>query len=372
MKRAQLSNKLRDAWIEVNLGLLEENILKLKKQISNAPKIMAVIKADGYGHGSVAIAPTLLACGVEAFGVATLDEGIELRKHKISAQILVLGVVPHWCFEGALENNIQISIFSDEHLEAAQQLYEKTGKKIMAQVKVDTGMNRVGIGIKEAAKFIERAKNSPAIDLRGVFTHFADVENEEIFALQNERFKKLLEEIDTRNLEIHCSNSPAALSVGDAYDMVRLGIALYGLTPFSKPHSFDLKQIIGLKARITNIHEIEAGEGVSYGHAFIAKKPTRVATIPIGYADGVSRSLSGKIKAGFGGKIINQIGRITMDQMMFDISGIENAKVGDIITLLGEDGPNFFSIDDWARDLNTINYELTCRLKVRLPRVYTR
>ena len=405
--RAQLCNQLRDAWVEVNLGFLEENISELRRKIaatgaSGAPKIMAVIKADGYGHGSVAIAPTLLACGVNAFGVATLDEGIELRKHKITAPILVLGMVPHWCFEGALENNIQISIFNDEHLEAAGQLYdkmnernkngvfdfragesqgqssyEKTGKKLMAQVKVDTGMNRIGIDVKDAAAFIERAKKSPAIDLKGVFTHFADVENEEIFVAQNERFKKLLAQIDTNGLEIHCSNSPAALNGGEPYDMVRLGIALYGLTPFSPQYdknrtaTKNLKQIIGLKGRITNINEIEAGEGVSYGHTFIAKNLTRVATIPIGYADGVSRSLSGKIKASLNGKIINQIGRITMDQMMFDITGNE-AKTGDIITLLGEDGGNFFSIDNWARELNTINYELTCRLKVRLPRVYTR
>ncbi len=372
MKRAQFSNQLRDAWVEVNLGFLEENTLELKRKITDDTKTMAVIKADGYGHGSVAIAPTLLACGVDAFGVATLDEGIELRKHKITAPILVLGAVPHWCFEGALENDIQISIFNDEHLETAQQLFEKTGKKLMVQVKVDTGMNRIGIGTQDAINFIERTKKTPAIDLRGIFTHFADVENKKIFDEQIKRFEKLVAKIDTTGLQIHCSNSPATLNGAKLYDMVRLGIALYGLTPFSQPRNLNLKQIIGLKARITNIHEIKPDEGVSYGHAFVAKKSTRIATIPVGYADGVARALSGKIQAGINGKIINQVGRITMDQMMFDITGIENIKTGDIITLLGEDGDNLFSIDTWASELNTINYELTCRLKVRLPRVYTR
>ena len=159
--------------------------------------------------------------------------------------------------------------------------------------------------------------------------------------------------------------------------MLRLGIILYGLSPLSYDNSSkfklpDLKQVIGLKGRITNIHTIEKGEGVSYGHIFIADKKTRIATIPIGYADGVSRLLSGKIKASLNGKIIKQIGRITMDQMMFDIGDIE-AQNGDIITLLGDDeAGNFFSIDSWANLLNTINYELTCRLKVRLPRIYVR
>lgn len=383
MKRAQFSNQLRDAWVEVNLGFLEENIIELKKQIADQktgkiPEIMAVIKADGYGHGSIALAPTLLACGISAFGVATLDEGIELRKNQITAPILVLGAVPHWCFENALLNNIQVSIFNDEHLEVAQQLYEKTGKKLMVHVKVDTGMNRIGIPVEKAKEFINQLRNLPCFDLKGIFTHFADTENKEIFDAQIISFKNLLNSIDKADLQIHCSNSSASLIEDKLnFDMVRLGIAMYGLTPFSEGYKQsavkNLKQIIGLKGRITNINTLNAGEGVSYGHDFVAKKPTRIATIPVGYADGVSRNLSGKIEAGINGKRIKQIGRITMDQMMFDLGEEnDNAKIGDIITLLGQDGENYFSIDDWAKILNTINYELTCRLKVRLPRVYTR
>lgn len=381
MKRAEFSNQLRDGWVEVNLGQLEENILDLKNQIrnnspKNLPKLMAVIKADGYGHGSIALAPTLLACGINAFGVATLDEGIELRKNKITAPILVLGAVPQWGFENALLNNIQISIFNNSHLEVAKQVYEKTGKKLMVQVKIDTGMNRIGVPLENAKSFINNVKSLPCFNLKGIFTHFADVENEEIFNSQVKGFKNLLSSIDTKGLTIHCSNSSASLIKGDLnFDMVRLGIAMYGLTPFSqgfKNNSVDkLKQIISLKGRITNVHTLKKGDGVSYGHYFVAQKETKIATIPIGYADGVSRNLSGKILGGLEGKVIKQIGRITMDQMMFDL-GENEAKIGDIITLLGTDGENYFPIDSWAEKLNTINYELTCRLKVRLPRVYTR
>ena len=382
--RGTFVNKHRDAWVEVNLGHLEHNILQIKKAIfgddkNNDVKLLAVIKADAYGHGSIMCAPTLLACGIDVFGVASIDEALELRQNKFTAPILVLGSVPIWSYETAIKNDITVSIFSDEHLEAARLISERLGgKKLKAHIKIDTGMNRIGINPKSAIEFFNKAKSAPYLDLRGIFTHFADVESDEITKKQIKNFKYVINSINTTGLTVHCSNSAASLFYGDLkYNMLRLGIILYGLTPLSykNPKNSmlpDLKQVIGLKGRITNIHTIEKDDGVSYGHIFVADKKTRVATIPIGYADGVSRSLSGKIKASLNGKIINQIGRITMDQMMFDIGDIE-AQNGDVITLLGDDeAGNFFSIDCWAQELDTINYELTCRLKVRLPRIYVR
>ncbi len=382
--RGTFVNKHRDAWVEVNLGHLEHNILQIKKAIfgddkNNDVKLLAVIKADAYGHGSIMCAPTLLACGIDVFGVASIDEALELRQNKFTAPILVLGSVPIWSYETAIKNDITVSIFSDEHLEAARLISERLGgKKLKAHIKIDTGMNRIGINPKSAIEFFNKAKSAPYLDLRGIFTHFADVESDEITKKQIKNFKYVINSIDTTGLTVHCSNSAASLFYGDLkYNMLRLGIILYGLTPlgYKNPKNSmlpDLKQVIGLKGRITNIHTIEKDDGVSYGHIFVADKKTRVATIPIGYADGVSRSLSGKIKASLNGKIINQIGRITMDQMMFDIGDIE-AQNGDVITLLGDDeAGNFFSIDSWAQELDTINYELTCRLKVRLPRIYVR
>ena len=372
------SNKYRDSWVEINLSNLEYNILSIKKEVSPDVKLLAVVKADAYGHGAAMCAATLLACGVSEFGVASLDEGLDLRQNKISAPILVLGAVPIWSFESAIKNDISVSIYNDEHLEVAKKIYERNGKKLKAHIKIDTGMNRIGIQAENAIDFIKKVQNLPYIDLKGIFTHFADVENEEIFNSQKEKFKNVIKNIDRKNLTIHCSNSPATFRDKTlAYDMLRLGIVLYGLTPLSYDNPAhiklpSLKEVMGLKGRITNIHKIKKGEGVSYGHTFIAKRDTIVGTIPIGYADGVSRSLSNKIKASLNGSEIKQIGNITMDQMMFDITDAGDVKIGDIVTLLGKDGDNFYSVNDWAKILNTINYELTCRLKVRLPRIYVR
>lgn len=378
------ANKLRDAWVEINLGNLEYNINSIKEKIkknlpkdTKMPKLLATIKADGYGHGSIMCAPTLIACGVEAFGVASVDEGLELRNNKITAPILVLGAVPIWAFESAVKNNITISIFNKEHLEAAKILYDRTGEKLKAHIKIDTGMNRIGIPHSKAVDFIKTVQNADYIDLKGVFTHFADVENPKVLNLQKKNFKNVIGAIDRTGLIIHCQNSLGAfVDPGIKCDMIRLGIILYGLTPltYGKECLIEipkLKPVMGLKGRITNIHTINKGDGVSYGYSYIADKPTKVATIPIGYADGVSRNLSNRIFASLNGRMIKQIGRITMDQMMFDIEDIE-AKEGDIITLLGKDENDYYSIDEWAKILNTINYELTCRLKVRLPRIFVR
>ncbi len=374
--RSALSNPLRDAWVEINIDLFEENLREIKKHVKSK-RILAVVKADGYGHGSLMLAPTLIAYGITDFGVATLDEGLELRKNKIDNPILVLGAVPFWGYENALKNDIQISIYNEEHLEMARQIYEKTGKKLKVQVKIDTGMNRIGINANSAVDFINLVKKAEYVELTGVFTHFADVEDEEIFNEQITKFKNVINSIDRNGLIIHCANSGAILTRDDLdYDMVRAGIILYGLTPFSKKefakYTENLNQIIGLKARITNIHKIKKGEGVSYGYKFVADKDMTIITIPLGYADGVSRSLSNKIAAGFKGHIIKQVGNITMDQMMLALPEGVEAEVGEVVTLLGQDGENKFSIDEWANILGTINYELTCRLKVRLPRIYTR
>ena len=377
--RTSFTNKHRDSWVEVNLSYLEENVLNIKENIKNVENknLLAVIKADGYGHGSLMCAPTLLACGINSFGVASIDEGLELRENKIKCPILDLGAVPIWAYETALDYDIEVSIFNEEHIEAIKMLYERTRKKLKVQVKIDTGMNRIGINYKDAPSFINKLRNCDFLELKGVFTHFADAENPSILNSQIEKFNYVLDNIDLKGLKIHCQNSLGAFMVDDErYNTIRLGIIIYGLTPLTEGippvvQLPELKQLMSVKGRITNIHTIKENEGVSYGHIFKAKKETKVATVPLGYADGISRNLSGKIQGSINGKSINQIGRITMDQMMFDITGID-ANTGDVITILGYDENNLLSVDNWAKILGTINYELTCRLKVRLPRIYVR
>lgn len=377
--RTSFTNKHRDSWVEINLEHLEENLFSIKEKIKNVQDktLMAVIKADGYGHGSIMIAPTLMACGIKAFGVASIDEGIELRENKVNCPILVLGAVPIWSYEVALKNNIEISIFNDEHIEAIKLLHKRFNQKLKVQVKIDTGMNRIGVNYKKAADFINTIKELDCLELTGVFTHFADAENKKILDIQIKRFNEVLDKIDTTGLKIHCQNSVGAFLIDDnRYNLIRLGLIIYGLNPLTEGiepicKMPDVKQIITVKGRITNIHTIDENEGVSYGHKFKADKKTKIATIPIGYADGVSRNLSGKIQGSINGKLVNQIGRITMDQMMFDITDLD-VEIGDVITILGENDNNLLTVDTWAKILDTINYELTCRLKVRLPRIYVR
>ena len=362
----------RDSWVEINLENIAYNMSSIRKNTPKGVKLLAVVKADAYGHGSVMIAPTLLASGADMLGVASIDEGVDLRQAKISCDILVLGAVPVWAVESAVKANLIIAIFSKEHLQACRQAYKRTGIKPKVHVKLDTGMNRIGVSIDEAVEFINEVKSADYLEFGGIFTHLANAENREKTQIQIDRWNSVISKIDTSGLLLHILNTAGAM----CYDvpnsnMYRAGIGIYGLYPdlpsdgdVKKP---DLKPVMSLKARIVNIHKAKDGEGISYGHTFTAHGTRTIATVPLGYADGVPRGLSNKISGFLNGKEVLQVGNITMDQMMFDITGVE-AHLGDIITLLDEQ----HSIDKWAKILGTINYELTCRLKVRLPRVYTR
>ena len=374
VNRSSYLNTHRDAWVEVNLDRIEKNILEFKKYLKKGAKLFAVVKADAYGHGAVMIAPVLLASGVDFLGVSSIDEALQLREAKIDAPILVLGAVPVWSFDRAALNGISISIFSDEHIEACKQTFEKTNIKPVVHVKIDTGMNRIGVRPEDAAAFIEKVQACDFIKLEGVFTHFATAEEESYAFEQYKKFNNIVKSIDSKGLLIHCCNTAAVVCYDDfEYNMARVGIGIYGLQPdlTAKAKRPDIKQALSLRGRITNIHVAQKGEGVSYSHTFETKAPAKIATIPMGYADGVPRLLSNKIYGIINGRKVKQIGNITMDQMMFDITDCD-AQEGDVITLLGEDNGAFIGVDEWAEILGTIHYELTCALRVRLPRVYTR
>ena len=362
----------RDSWVEINLENIAYNMRSIKRNTPKGIKLLAVVKADAYGHGSVMIAPTLLASGADMLGVASIDEGVDLRQAKINCEILVLGAVPVWAVESAVKADLTIAIFSKEHLIACKQAYERTGIKPKVHVKLDTGMNRIGVAADAAVDFINEVRKADYLEFGGIFTHLANAENREKTQIQIDRWNSVISQIDTTGLLLHILNTAGAM----CYDvpnsnMYRAGIGIYGLYPDlpcdGKIRKPDLKPVMSLKARIVNIHEAHDGEGISYGHTFTAHGNRKIATVPLGYADGVPRGLSNKISGSLNGKAVPQVGNITMDQMMFDITGVD-ANLGDIITLLDEK----HSIDEWAKILGTINYELTCRLKVRLPRVYTR
>lgn len=364
-------NVHRDAWVEINLETLAQNIYEIKRGIPKNKKLLAIVKADAYGHGVQMLAPTMIASGVDAFGVASIDEGLDLRKINIKNPILVVGAVPQWAIETAVKNDISISIFNESHLSACKDVYERTGIRPKVHVKLDTGMNRIGVRSENGVEYINKVKNAKYLNLEGIFTHFAMAEDEDFTQKQLSKWNDVISKIDTKNLILHVQNTAGTFSYDIPSDMVRVGISLYGLYPDLKENIIykpKIKQIMSLKGRITNIHDIKENEGVSYSQTFVAYEPTRIATIPIGYADGIDRKLSNKIYGKLGNKKIRQVGNITMDQMMFDIGDCD-AEIGDVITLLDDED---LSLDSWADILDTINYELTCRLKVRLPRVYVR
>lgn len=361
----------KDAWVEINLENLAHNIREIRKIIPGGKSFLGIVKADAYGHGAQMIAKTMLASGVDWFGVSSIDEGLDLREIKIKAPILVVGAVPVWAVETAAQNNISISIFNDEHLNACRDVYERTGIKPKVHVKLDTGMNRIGVRSEDGVNYIEKVREADYLIFEGVFTHLAAAEEKTPTEEQIRRWNEVINNIDTKGLMIHIQNTAATFAYDIPSNMVRVGISLYGLypdLPSEVKNVPELKQVMSLKGRITNIHEVKPGEGVSYSHTFTAYEPAKIATIPIGYADGVDRKLSNKIFAKVNEQKIRQVGNITMDQMMFDLGDVE-AQVGDVVTLLDE---NDLTLDSWAEILSTINYELTCRLKVRLPRVYTR
>lgn len=362
----------KDAWVEINLENLAHNIREIRKIIPKNKKFLGIVKADAYGHGAQMIAKTMLASGVDWFGVSSIDEGLDLREIKIKAPILVVGAVPVWAVETAAQNDISISIFNDDHLAACKDVYERTGIKPKVHVKLDTGMNRIGVRAEYGVKYIEKVRNADYLIFEGIFTHLAAAEEKEPTEEQIRRWNSVVNNIDTKGLLLHIQNTAATFTMDIPSNMVRVGISLYGLYPDLAPDADkskvpDLKQVISLKGRITNIHDIYPDESVSYSHTFTAYEQTKIATIPIGYADGVDRKLSNKIFAEVNDRKVKQVGNITMDQMMFDL-GDTDAQIGDVVTLLNDKD---LSIDSWAKILDTINYELTCRLKVRLPRVYT-
>lgn len=362
----------RDAWIEINLANLKHNIKELRKNILAGTKLLGVVKADAYGHGAVILAPVILESGVDMLGVASIDEGIELRNAKIDCDILILGAVPMWAVESAVDADLSISIFSEEHIEACRLAYERSGVKPKVHLKIDTGMNRIGVSVDNAIDFIKRLQNCEFIDFRGIFTHLAVTENKEETKIQINKWNRVISQVDTQGLLLHVQNTAGTMYYKiPTTNMCRVGIALYGLYPDlpldADKSLYDLKPLLSLKSRIVHIHEAKDGEGVSYAHTYKTNGNRIIATIPVGYADGISRKLSNKICGILNGQKVPQVGNITMDQMMFDITDVD-AKVGDIITLLGDGN----TIDEWAHLVQTINYEITCRLKVRLPRIYTR
>ncbi len=369
----------RPVWTEINLDNLAHNIREVRRLVGEKVIITSVIKADAYGHGAAAITKTLLDNGSDRFAVATLSEAIELRKSGVNSHILILGYTPKYQSRFVVENDITQTIYNVEDAIAISEVAKYLGKTAKIHLKIDTGMGRLGFLPEEASinKIIEIFKLTN-IYVEGIFSHFAraDEANKESTIKQFNKFNWILKELKKNGIEIpikHIANSAAIIDMPEYHlDMVRAGIMLYGLYPsnFVNKEKVLLKPVMTLKADISNVKVVKSGEGISYGHSYITNKTTKIATLPIGYADGFTRLLNNKVEVNIKGKKVPIIGNICMDQCMADITDIEDVKIGDEAVIFGDGAMNEPSADDIARTLGTINYEIVCMVSKRVPRVY--
>lgn len=371
--------KIRAAWAEVDLDALAHNMREVKRLAAKNALVTAVIKADGYGHGAKKIAQTLLDNGADRFAIAVLDEGIELRRAGFKVPMLILGFTDGERSEEIVANELEQAVYSWDLAEALSKEAVRQGKTVKVHIKVDTGMGRIGLKPNsDSVQLVKRISQLPNLAIEGIFTHFAvaDAVDKAYTEGQYEKFNWICNELEKENVKInvrHCGNSATIIDLPDMHmDMVRAGIVLYGLKPSDEVmlDKLELKQVMSLKVRITHVKEIEAGQSVSYGRKFIADRKTVVASLPIGYADGYTRMLSGKAEALVKGRRVPVVGRICMDQCMIDVTGIEDVKVGDEVVLFGKQEGGFIHIDELADKLGTINYEIVCMIGKRVPRVY--
>jgi alanine racemase len=367
------------AWVEINLSALSYNVKQLLRILSPHTQLMAVVKADAYGHGAVTVAQTALESGASWLGVATVPEGIQLREAGIKAPILILGAthtpeqihaIAQWKLQPTLISPKQALVFSNT-LEA---INCKT--PLPVHVKLDTGMSRLGTNWQEAPEFVQLVQGLPHVTIASIYSHLATADSLDPTTMkqQQQRFEQVIAELRTIGIEppcLHLANSAATLSDKALhYDIVRVGLAVYGLYPADHFRlNIDLKPVLQVKARVTQVKTIPPGTGVSYSHQFIASDELRLAVVGIGYADGVPRNLSNKMQVLIRGQRVPQIGTITMDQLMLDVSALPDVQEGEVVTLLGTEGKEQITAEDWANQLNTISWEILCGFKHRLPRV---
>jgi alanine racemase len=366
------------AWVEIDLGALADNVRQLKNLLATKTALMAVVKADAYGHGAALVARTALSAGANWLGVATIPEGIELRQAGIEAPILILGAthtpeqlqaIAHWRLQPTLCDAKQALVFSET-------LATTKGGNLPVHVKLDTGMSRLGPHWEQAAEFVQLVHSLPHLQIASIYSHLATAESLDRTTMQQQqqRFKTAIAQIQAAGIPLpplHLANSAATLTGSDLhYDLVRVGLAMYGLYPATHlSDSIQLKPVLQVKARVAQVKTIPPNTGVSYGHHFVSDRELRLAVVGIGYADGVPRNLSNHMEVLIRGRRIPQIGAITMDQLMLDVTAIPDLAVGEVVTLLGQEGNEKIAADDWAAVLNTISWEILCGFKHRLPRV---
>lgn len=373
----------RWAWVEIDQGALRRNTRAFKNLLGYGKRLCCVVKADAYGHGAVQCAKIMHATGADMFAVATVSEGVQLREGGIKSPILVLNEPPIDACDTLLEYQIMPSVYSSEFALAYGERAVEMGCVGKYHMAIETGMNRIGVHFTDVLEFRREIDFHRGIECDGVFTHFATADDPDgwDYRLQCTRFSEAVAAMKDAGFEcgiVHCSNTPASmLDHSMQFDMIRAGIGLYGLQPCEKSASImPLEPVMSVRARVTRTIHPAMGEGVGYGFTFrVPRARVQVCTIPIGYADGLSRTLSNKMDVLYRGQRIRQVGNICMDQCMVAIQQtparqMPEAEVGDLITIVGKDGDAVITVDEMARLRGTINYEVACGFGMRLEKVY--
>ncbi len=368
------------AWVQVNPEAIADNARTLLRRLQPQTRLMAVVKADGYGHGAVTVAQAALQGGAHCFGVATLAEGIELRQAGIEAPVLVLGSLSQAEeLRSCLHWQLMPTISGMREALLCQNLATGQGRPMALQLKLDTGMARLGADWQEGPRLVAAIQGLESVELAGVYSHLASAdlpggEDGGLTACQQKRFESVLASLRQQQLDPGCrhlANSAGTLrSASLHYDMVRVGLALYGHRPANHlGDDMQLRAAMQLRARVSLVREVESGVGVSYGHRYRTSRPSRLAVVNIGYADGVPRQLSNQLQVLFAGQRLPQVGAITMDQLILDVTDCPGLDVGDVVTLLGRDGDEEITPADWSERCATIPWEILCGFKHRLPRL---
>ena len=383
MKDKYISKRKR-FWAEIDINAAEKNFNLIKSKLNKDTKLCCVVKANAYGHGAVYLSKLYERLGADFFAVSNIEEAMQLRNNGISTPILILGYTPTSCASILAENNIAQSVFSYSYAKELSKSAVADGVNVKIHIKLDSGMGRIGFDCIHANdKMLDTVLevcNMQGLNPEGIFTHFAvadeGVDGAEFTRLQYERFTSAVDELKSHGVEFeikHCANSATTFEYPEYHlDMVRVGVVLYGLAPSKKVRGCeDLLPVMSLKSVISMIKEIEEGDTVSYGCTFKAEKKTKIATAPVGYADGFWRSnAENGTQMLIRGQRVNIVGRVCMDQLMLDVTNVKGVREGDYITLIGADKDGFISADELAKNNHTIGYEMICSIGERVPRFY--
>ena len=378
--KSENSSFKRRSWIEINTAAIENNTKYIKKIIGTHCSLMAVVKADGYGHGAVNVATFALKGGATSLGVATLDEGINLRQSGFDCPILILGnLINIEEFRICLEFALMPTISSFREALLCQNTAENSNKVFDIHLKIDTGMSRLGCNMDDFLDLMDSILRMKNVQLSGIYSHLANASNQDNKIArtettnQTEIFLEYVNQVKFKSNQhiLHLANSAGTfLDERTHLDMVRVGLGIYGYSPFEDiNNNLELEPALIIKARISFIKSIKKGTGIGYGHTYISGKNMKIAIVNIGYADGIPRNLSGKITVSINKVNAPQVGAISMDQLMVDVSNIPDAKINDVVTLVGSKNYKSMDLMNWSELSGIIPWELICRFSARLPRV---